>query len=55
VFAYPGLGWLLWRSALSHDYPLLIGGVLLTGLATILGNLAADMVNTLLDPRRLYA
>jgi len=55
VFAYPGLGWLLWRSALSHDYPLLIGGVLLTGLATILGNLAADMVNTILDPRRLYA
>ena len=25
VFSFPGLGWLLWRSALAHDYPVLIG------------------------------
>ena len=54
VFGYPGLGWLLWRSALSHDYPVLIAIVLLIGVFTILGNLAADLVNTALDPRARY-
>ena len=55
VFAYPGLGWLLWRSALSQDYPVLIGIVLVIGILTVLGNLLADIVNTLLDPRTGYA
>jgi peptide/nickel transport system permease protein len=54
VFSFPGLGWLLWRSAIAHDYPVLIGIVLLVGLATILGNLAAELINTWLDPRALY-
>ncbi len=55
VFSYPGLGWLLWRSALSQDYPVLIGIVLVIGILTVLGNLLADIVNTLLDPRTGYA
>ena len=55
VFDYPGLGWLLWRSALAHDYPVLIGIVLVVGIATLLGNLLADIVNGLLDPRAIYA
>jgi peptide/nickel transport system permease protein len=54
VFSYPGMGWLLWRSALSHDYPVIIGIVLLIGVATILGNLAAELINTWLDPRARY-
>ncbi|MEJ0049556.1 MAG: ABC transporter permease [Rhodospirillales bacterium] len=51
VFSYPGLGWLLWRSALARDYPVLIGIVLVVGVVTIVGNLAADFVNAMLDPR----
>ncbi len=54
VFGYPGMGWLLWRSALSHDYPVLIAIVLLIGVFTILGNLGADLLNTALDPRARY-
>ena len=54
VFGYPGMGWLLWRSALSHDYPVLIAIVLLIGVFTVVGNLLADLVNTLLDPRVRY-
>jgi peptide/nickel transport system permease protein len=54
VFNYPGLGWLLWRSALSQDYPVIIAIVLLIGLLTVLGNLLADLVNGLLDPRADY-
>jgi len=55
VFDYPGLGWLLWRSAFAHDYPVLIGIVLVVGIATLLGNLAADLLNGVLDPRAVYA
>lgn len=54
VFNYPGLGWLLWRSALAQDYPTVTAIVLLIGLLTILGNLAADIVNTLLDVQVRY-
>ncbi|MBE7210470.1 MAG: ABC transporter permease [Gluconacetobacter diazotrophicus] len=55
VFSYPGLGWLLWQSALGQDYPVLIGIVLVIGVLTVLGNLLADLVNGLLDPRVSYA
>ena len=55
VYSYPGLGWLLWRSALLQDYPVLVAIVLLIGVLTIIGNLLADLVNGLLDPRASYA
>ncbi len=55
VFSYPGLGWLLWQSAIGQDYPVLIGIVLVIGVLTVLGNLLADLVNGLLDPRTSYA
>jgi len=54
VFNYPGLGWLMWRSALSQDYPILIAIVLVIGILTVIGNLLADLVNGLLDPRASY-
>jgi peptide/nickel transport system permease protein len=54
VFSYPGLGWLMWRSALSQDYPVLIAIVLVIGLLTVLGNLLADLGNSLLDPRTSF-
>lgn len=54
VFNYPGLGWLLWRSALNQDYPTVTAIVLLIGVLTIVGNLAADMLNSILDVRVRY-
>lgn len=54
VFNYPGLGWLMWRSALSQDYPILIAIVLVIGVLTVVGNLLADLVNGFLDPRASY-
>ncbi len=54
VFNYPGLGWLLWRSALEQDYPTLTAIVLLIGILTILGNLGADLLNSILDVRVRY-
>ncbi len=55
VFNFPGLGYLLWQSALQHDYPVLIVIVLLIGVFTIVGNLLADVINGLLDKRVHYA
>jgi len=51
VFDYPGLGWLLWRSAVGRDYPVLVGVVLILGVAAIVGNFLADALNAWLDPR----
>lgn len=51
VFGYTGLGWLLWRSAVAQDYPVLVAITLVVGVFTALGNLAADIVNMVLDPR----
>jgi peptide/nickel transport system permease protein len=55
VFNFPGLGYLLWQSALQHDYPVLIVIVLMIGVFTIIGNLLADIINGLLDRRVHYA
>lgn len=54
VFNYPGLGWLLWRSALDQDYPTVSAITLFLGVLTILGNLLADLVNSILDVRVRY-
>lgn len=54
VFDYPGLGFLLWRSALSQDYPVISAIVLLIGVLTVIGNLLADLVNGWLDPRERF-
>lgn len=55
VFNFPGLGYLLWQSALQHDYPVLTVIVLMIGVFTIIGNLLADIINGFLDKRVHYA
>ena len=51
MFTYPGIGKLVFESAKYHDYPLLMGGVILTGLIVVLGSFIADLLSSLLDPR----
>jgi peptide/nickel transport system permease protein len=51
VFNFPGMGLLFWQSALAHDFPVMLGGTLVIGVATVLGNLAADVAYGVLDPR----
>ncbi len=55
VFNFPGMGLLFWQSALAHDFPVMLGGTLIIGVATVLGNLAADVAYGMLDPRIRYA
>ncbi|MDQ3463037.1 MAG: ABC transporter permease [Actinomycetota bacterium] len=51
VFAYPGLGRLIFDAVTVRDYPLLQGGFLLVMLGTVAANLFADLTYPLLDPR----
>ncbi|MDQ4033667.1 MAG: ABC transporter permease [Actinomycetota bacterium] len=51
VFAYPGLGRLIYEAVTARDYPLLQGGFLLITIGVIVLNLLADLTYPLLDPR----
>lgn len=51
VFALPGMGSLLAAAAAARDYPVLVGGVLLTGTARLLALLLADALYFWADPR----
>jgi peptide/nickel transport system permease protein len=55
VFNYPGMGLLFWQAAQDYDYPVLLGTALIGTLATIIGNLLADIGYAVLDPRVRYA
>jgi len=51
VFAYPGLGLLLYEGILALDFPLVQGVFLLLVFSMILANIAADITQGRLDPR----
>lgn len=54
VFAWPGLGRLLYDAALARDYPLLMGMFLVSACGIVLGNLITDLLYTRIDPRVRY-
>ena len=55
VFSRPGLGTLIVKSILWHDYPLIQGAVLLMAGTYVLVNLGVDVLYAWLDPRIHYA
>ncbi len=54
VFNYPGLGLLFYQAAIQRDYPIAFGITLIIGILTILGNLLADVLYAVVDPRIRY-
>jgi peptide/nickel transport system permease protein len=54
VFNYPGMGLAFYQAALNVDYEVLLGFTVLATLATIVGNLLADVGYAVLDPRVRY-
>ena len=54
IFAYPGLGWLIFNSIKSLDYPVIQGSVLLIILSVALANFLIDIAYPLIDPRIRY-
>ena len=55
VFNYPGMGLLFYQEAVTNDYPVLLGITLVVGVATVVGNLLADIGYAVLDPRVRYS
>ena len=51
VFAYPGMGSLIYQACMTRDYPLLQGAFLLIMVFVMFFNLAADLLYARLDPR----
>ena len=51
VFGWPGIGQLAWQAIQRVDIPIIMGVTLVSACAIVLGNLLADLVAPLIDPR----
>lgn len=51
VFGWPGIGRILYNAVFARDYPLLLGGFIVTALTVSLSNLVVDLSYRLIDPR----
>jgi peptide/nickel transport system permease protein len=51
IFAIPGMGRLFYDSVLMRDYPLIMGILVMGAVLTLLGNLLADVLYAVADPR----
>lgn len=51
VFAWPGMGRLIWSSVQQQDYPTVQGAVLVVATLFVLVNLLVDLTYSYLDPR----
>ena len=51
VYGWPGIGQLAWQAIQQVDVPIIMGVTLVSSLAIVLGNLLADVVAPVLDPR----
>jgi len=55
VFNYPGMGLAFYQAALNVDFQTLMGFTVIATVATVGGNLLADVGYALLDPRVRYS
>jgi peptide/nickel transport system permease protein len=51
VFGWPGVGQLMWQAIQSLDIPIIMGITTVTAVFIVLGNLMADLLSPLIDPR----
>ncbi|WP_275786271.1 ABC transporter permease [Pararhizobium gei] len=51
VYGWPGIGQLAWQAIQQVDIPIIMGVTLVSALAIVLGNLVADVLAPLIDPR----
>jgi len=51
IFGWPGMGRLFVDALTMKEYPVLMGMIIVTAGAVIIGNLLADVVNAIIDPR----
>jgi peptide/nickel transport system permease protein len=51
IFSWPGMGQVLLTAVFSRDYPVMMGGLLMTATLIVLGSLLADILYRVADPR----
>jgi peptide/nickel transport system permease protein len=51
VFGWPGIGQLAWQAIQRIDIPIIMGVTLVSAVAIVIGNLVADLIAPLIDPR----
>jgi peptide/nickel transport system permease protein len=51
VYGWPGIGQLAWQAIQRVDIPIIVGVTVVAAVAIVLGNLLADLVAPLIDPR----
>jgi peptide/nickel transport system permease protein len=51
VYGWPGIGQLAWQAIRQVDIPIIMGVTLTSALAIVLGNLLADIIAPVIDPR----
>jgi peptide/nickel transport system permease protein len=51
VFAWPGMGRLMYNAVLASDYNLAINCLMFLAIITLLSNLLADVLYVVVDPR----
>lgn len=54
VFAWPGMGLLLYDSVYARDYPVVMAVTFLFGALVVAGNLVSDLLYAAVDPRIRY-
>ena len=50
IFSIDGMGLLFYQSALSHDYPVIMGILIIGAFLTLIGNMFADLILLKLNP-----
>ena len=51
VFGWPGVGQLAWQAIQRVDIPIIMGVTLISAVFIVLGNLLADLIAPMIDPR----
>ena len=54
-FVHPGMGRLAVNAIFQRDYPVVTGAAVLTTTMVVLGNLIADVLYAVVDPRIRYS
>jgi peptide/nickel transport system permease protein len=54
IFQWPGIGMLTIQAVTARDYPVLMGITFFTAILVFVGNLVADVLYSIADPRIVY-
>jgi peptide/nickel transport system permease protein len=54
VFAWPGMGRLMFEAIMARDYPVLLGLFFVVSIMVIMANVVTDIIYAVIDPRVVY-